>query len=282
MQLQREEIHPERGSSFRLLVNPRLNDFFYWHFHPEFELVFIEGADGTRHVGHHISRYEGSDLVFIGSNIPHLNFDYGIKGPYEKIVLQMHPDFLKDALLATPELAGIGAFFDKARHGIAITGPVKQAVGQRMKRLPELEHFEQFIEILRIFQQLAQCPDVVLLHNSPFEHPYNKREQERLREVFRFIDQNYQRKIDIREIAAFCHLSEAAFCRYFKKMTRLTFTEFLNQYRIDKAKRLLLLDHNVSETCFLCGFESVSYFNRVFRRLTNENPLSFKKRHAVV
>ncbi len=78
MKIQLESFSPDEKSSFRLLHNPRLNDLFYWHFHPEYELVYIEGANGTRHVGNHISPYIGSDLVLIGSNIPHLNFDYGI------------------------------------------------------------------------------------------------------------------------------------------------------------------------------------------------------------
>ena len=279
MQIQFEAIQPDRGSSFRLLVSPRLNDFFYWHFHPELELVYIEGANGNRHVGNHISRFEGSDLVFIGSNIPHLNFDYGIKSDYEKIVLHIHPDFLKQAMQITPELLEIGALFDKARYGIAIGGATKARVGQRLKKLPFLPHFEQFIETLGILQELATCADTQVLHTKPFENQYNKREQERLQTVHRFIEAHFHRKIDIREVAQHCHLTEAAFCRYFKKMTRLTFTEFLNQYRINVAKRMLLRDQNVSESCYQCGFESLSYFNRVFKRLTNENPLSFKKRH---
>lgn len=52
------------------MVNPNLKDFFYWHFHPEHELVYIEGTDGNRHVGSHLLRYEYSDLVLIGSYIP--------------------------------------------------------------------------------------------------------------------------------------------------------------------------------------------------------------------
>ena len=79
-----EKIAPDENSSFHLMVNPRLHDFFFWHFHPEIELVFISGADGTRHVGDHISSFGGSDLVMIGSYIPHLNFDYGIQTHYEK------------------------------------------------------------------------------------------------------------------------------------------------------------------------------------------------------
>jgi hypothetical protein len=51
MKLAREQIHPDSDSSFHILLTPHLNDTFFWHYHPEYELVYIEGASGTRHVG---------------------------------------------------------------------------------------------------------------------------------------------------------------------------------------------------------------------------------------
>ncbi|HLK98743.1 MAG TPA: helix-turn-helix transcriptional regulator, partial [Hymenobacter sp.] len=85
--------------------------------------------------------------------------------------------------------------------------------------------------------------------------------------------------IDITDVAEEVSLTPSAFCRYFKRMTHLTFTQFLNQYRVNQARTLLLLDQTVSEAAWACGFESLSYFNKIFRRVTGENPLQFKKRH---
>lgn len=280
MNIQLEAIKPDANSSFHIMVNPRLNDMFFWHFHPELELTYIEGADGNRYVGNHVSKYEGSDLVFIGSNIPHLNFDYGVKETnYEKTVLHIRPDFLNEAFINTPELAVIHDFFEKAAYGIAIVGETKAIVGAMLKKLPSLPPFEQFLEILRLFQILANSSETVLLHDAPVKNQHNKKGQERLKTLYIFIDENYQRKIEIAEVAALCLMSKEAFCRYFKHKTRLTFTDFLNQYRINKAKQLLLLDKNVSEACYGCGFESLSYFNRTFNKITNMNPLAFKKQH---
>jgi AraC-like DNA-binding protein len=272
MKIQLETIKPQSNSSFHILLNPRLNDFYFWHFHPEFELTYIEGASGKRQVGEHISRYEGSDLVFIGSNIPHLNFDYGVKTDYQKTVLHIQPDFLKDAFLQTPELTAIHAFFEKSKYGIAIVGATKA------KALSLLPPFEQFLEVLRLFQLLATSNEIELLHDAPVKNQHTKKAQERLKQLYAFIETNYQRKIEVDEAATLCQMTKEAFCRYFKQMTRLTFTEFLNHYRINQAKRLLLLDKNVSETCYECGFESLSYFNRIFKKITMENPLAFKKR----
>ncbi len=279
MKIQLEAIKPSSETSFHLMLNPRLNNFFFWHFHPEYELVFIDGADGTRHVGEHISRYTGSDLVLIGSNIPHLNFDYGVKTDYHKTVLHIPPDFLGEALGKTPELEAIQQLFENSAHGLAFLNETKAQAGIMLRKLHDLAPFEQFLEVLGILQFLANSQETELLHPAPVRNQYTKKAQERLQLLYRFIDENYQRKIEITEAAALCQMTEAAFCRYFKKMTRLTFTDFINHYRISQAKRLLLLDKNVSEACYACGFESLSYFNRTFKKLTQENPLTFKKQY---
>jgi AraC-like DNA-binding protein len=280
MKTELEQIVANTNSSLRLMVNPNLSDFFFWHFHPEYELVFIDGANGTRHVGEHVSRFHGSDLVFIGSDIPHLNFDYGVKTPYEKMVVHMRPDFLKDALHSTPELHAIAQLFEHSKYGIAFGKSTKMLVGKRLKKLHTLEYFDQFLEILSILRVMSDSQDKELLHDHPVVNPHNQKEQGRLRSIYQFLEANFQRKIELAEVAQLSHLTNAAFCRYFKRITRLTFTEFVNHYRIDKAKQLLRLDNNITETCFECGFESISYFNKVFKKVTGENPLGFKKRYS--
>ncbi|MFM2368074.1 MAG: hypothetical protein RL619_370 [Bacteroidota bacterium] len=273
-----EDIKRLAGSSFRILVNPKLNDFYYWHFHPEFELTFIEAPLGNRRVGNHVGQFEGSDLIFIGSNIPHLNFDYGIRTEYEKVVLQIKQDFFKNDFVTTPELASIHQLFQNSKRVICFNGKTKESVGKRLKEIHHLPNFEQFVEVLSLFQMLATSNEITYLHEVPFDDFYNNKEQNRLKIVYTFIENNFQRNITIEEMGELTHLSKAAFCRYFKKMTRLTFTEFLNQFRIEQAKILLKSDKNVTETCYECGFESLSYFNRIFKKVVGQNPIQFKKR----
>ena len=279
MKTELEHIIPEQGSSLSLMINPDLSDFFFWHFHPEFELVFIEGADGNRHVGNHFSRFKGSDLVLIGSYIPHLNFDYGIRTPYEKIVVHIQPEFLKRDFDTTPELVGIHELMTLAQQGIAFGIETQKQIGGRLKNLATLNRFEQFLELLDILNFLYKADDKVLLHSEPVKNQFNTRDKDRLDKIYAFIDEHYQRRIDIQEVANLSHLSKPAFCRYFKKITKLTFTQFVNHYRIDKSKKLLLSGKNVTETCFSSGFESLSYFNRTFKKITGTNPISFRSRY---
>ena len=274
-----ERISPDANSSFRLLLTPHLSDVFLWHYHPEYEVVYIEGASGTRHVGDHISRYVGSDLVFIGPNIPHLNFDYGVRTEYRKVVVQLNQDFLGAALWHAPEFATVADLFARARSGLSFHGETKAEVGRELGRLAELLPFERLLVLLRVFQRLAESDEVTRLHGEPVAGAYDLDEQRRLKGLTQFVAEQYTRHIELREAAELVHLTETAFCRSFKRMTRLTFTQFVNRYRVHEAQRLLLTDHSVTEAAFGCGFESLSYFNRVFRGVTGENPLAFKRRH---
>lgn len=278
MKVQLETISPETKSPFRLLHDPKLNHLFYWHFHPEYELVYIEGASATRHVGNHISTYTDSDLVLIGSNIPHLNFDYQVGTPYRQEVLHIKPSFKDNFMAPIPELKHLDRLMDLAKYGIAFTGRTKTEVGGLMKQLHRLPPFEFFMEVVGILRKLSKSPDFEVLHKSPFINSYSTKEQRRIREIYALIDARYQDKITVDEVAALCHLSKPAFCRYFKKATNSTFISFLNQYRVSQAKRLLLKGKTVGETCFECGFESLSYFNRTFKKVTGENPSDFKRR----
>ena len=131
MKTELEHILPKPGSSFSLSVNPNFSDLFYWHFHPEFEIVFIDGADGNRMVGQHTSAFENNDLVMIGSYIPHLNFDYGIRTPYEKVVIHIGKEFLKNAEENTPEFHPIANLFKKSRRGIAFGEKTKKEIDKK-------------------------------------------------------------------------------------------------------------------------------------------------------
>lgn len=272
-----EEINKDIGSSFRILLTPNLNEIFYWHFHPEYEIVYVEGASGTRHIGDHISRYEDGDLVFIGPNIPHLNFDYGVKTTCETIVIQLKEDFLGKEFLLVPELASIKQLFELSKFGLSFDIETKKNVGERLKKLLTLSGFDQLMELLQIFRILS-ISNKHVLNSRPLASGSIKKDHGRIEKIYEYIETNYQDKPDVNELASVCNLSTAAFCRYFKKITGMTFTDFLNQYRITQAKKLLLQQHSVTEACFESGFDNLSYFNKTFKKLTGENPSFFKKK----
>ncbi|WP_159471820.1 AraC family transcriptional regulator [Dyadobacter sp. 3J3] len=279
MKIIREEIAPDDGSSFKVLLTPGLNDTFLWHFHPEYEIVYVEGTSGTRHVGDHTSIYEGSDLVFIGPNIPHLNFDYGVRTECEQVIIQMKENFLGKDFLEIPEFAAIKNLFNQSHFGLSFSGETKYLVGERLKVLPDLDHFDQLISLLQILRILATSDQVSVLNNTPAGNKSLQKGQFRMDSIYKYVETHFDQKPDVNFIAEQVNLTTAAFCRFFKKNVKMTFTDFVNQYRINQAKNYLLQDKTVSETCFVVGFESLSYFNKLFKKVEGENPSEFKKRY---
>ncbi len=276
MKIQKEIVLPDPGQSFRLFT-PSLRHSFYWHYHPEYELVYVEATNGIRHVGQHISSFMDSDLVLMGSNIPHLNFDYGLQTEYKQIVVQLKENFLEGALKETPEFETIKALFEKAYLGLSFSGKTKATVAEKLRKMKGIPHFDQLLCLLQIFQILATSKEVVELNEQDTSIKLFLNDKIRMGSIYKYIHANYNETPDVNKVASSVHLSTAAFCRYFKKQTKMTFTDFVNQYRITQAKTLLLQDKTVSEVCYEVGFNSLSYFNKLFKKITNQNPSYFKK-----
>jgi len=278
MKIQLEEVIPGKGQSFKIFT-PSLKHFFYWHYHPEFELTFVEATTGIRHVGQHISSYMNSDLIMIGSNIPHLNFDYELKTEYKQIVVQMKEDFLGTAFQKSPEFSAIHDLFERAAMGISFSGKTKSKAAEKLQQMLSLPPFEQLLSLLEVFQILAASKEYQLLNERDTSVKVFLKDKIRMSSVYEYIHANFNDKPDVNAIASKVNLSTAAFCRYFKKQTQMTFTDFVNQYRINQAKTFLLKDMNISEAGYAVGFDSISHFNKLFKKNTGENPSDFKKRY---
>jgi AraC-like DNA-binding protein len=275
-EIQLEKIEFEPGKSFKLF-SPRLRNTFLWHYHPQIELVYVEADAGIRHVGTHISGYTQSDLVFIGGNLPHLNFDYRLRSDYHQIVIQLKTDFLGTAISTAKEFALIHDLFKTADYGISFYGETKKKVAEELKQLEKLASFDQLIHLIKIFQQLALSKERIVLNNDLSSSDFILKDKIRMGAIYEYISVYYDQKPDVNLVASKVHLTTPAFCRYFKRQTNMTFTDFVNQYRIERAKNLLMQDRNVTETCYAVGFESLSYFNKLFNKIVGDNPSNFKR-----
>lgn len=103
-----------------------------------------------------------------------------------------------------------------------------------------------------------------------------------IRRVCEHIDKHYAHNLSLPEAAEMAHLSVSHFSSLFKKSTGLTYLNYVNQLRIQKAKELLLVpETKIYEVADQVGFVSLPYFNRVFKQLVGTTPLEFRKRHRI-
>ncbi|HCA06860.1 MULTISPECIES: AraC family transcriptional regulator [unclassified Chryseobacterium] len=278
MKIQKEVIEFEKGKSFKLF-SPSLKNCFFWHHHPEIELVYVEAVNGIRHVGRDISGFTESDLLLIGSNVPHLNFDYGIQTECRQLVLQMRENFLQDIIFPVPEFDNIKKLLERSYLGLSFSGETKKTVVEKLNEIKDKNSFDSLMGLIEILQILAATDEVKELNKEDTRIKWFLNDKIRMGTIYDYIHENYDKKPNVNEIAKIVSLSTPAFCRYFKKQTNMTFTEFVNNYRINQAKIFLLKDYSVTEVCFQVGFESLSYFNKLFKQHTGETPSEFRKKY---
>ncbi|PTT22057.1 AraC family transcriptional regulator, partial [Chryseobacterium sp. HMWF028] len=241
--------------------------------------VYVEAVNGIRHVGKNISGFTDSDLLLIGSNVPHLNFDYGIQTECKQLVLQMREGFLQDIILPVPEFDNIKTLLERSYLGLSFSGETKNTVVEKLQNIKDKKSFESLMGLIEILQILADSTEVKELNKEDTRIKWFLNDKIRMGTIYDYIHENYDRKPNVNEVAKVVSLSTPAFCRYFKKQTNMTFTDFVNNYRINQAKIFLLKDQSVTEVCFQVGFESLSYFNKLFKQHTGETPSEFKKKH---
>ncbi|UFH33138.1 AraC family transcriptional regulator [Chryseobacterium sp. C-71] len=278
MKIQKEIIDFEKGKSFKIF-EPSMKHCFFWHYHPEIELVYVEALNGIRHVGKDISGFMESDLLLVGSNVPHLNFDYGIKTEYKQVVLQLKENFLEEMILPVPEFDNIKKLLDRSYLGLSFFGETKKIVVKKLHLIKQKNPFESLIALMEVLQILSQSDEVKELNKEDTRVKWFLNDKIRMGTIYDYINENYDKNPNVNTIAEMVSLSTPAFCRYFKKQTNMTFTDFVNNYRINQAKMLLLQNLCISEVSFQVGFESLSYFNKLFKNYIGETPTAFKKKH---
>jgi AraC-like DNA-binding protein/quercetin dioxygenase-like cupin family protein len=275
-----EKIEPVFGNSFTIRRFDHAPDCNKpsWHFHPEYEIVYISNGRGKRHIGDHISYFEGGDLIFLGPNLPHFGFAEELFEDHVEIVVQMKEDFLGEAFLHKPELAAIRQMFHLSRQGISFQGEIRRQVGMRLERMMGMGHFERLLELLSILQLMAQNEAYEVLNATGFAVEVNAQDEKRMQAVYEYVEENFQEEARLDEAARRTNMTVPAFCRYFKKLTRKTFSQFVNEYRIAHACRLLGEDKlSIAGVSFECGFNNLSHFNRQFRQITGLSPRDYRK-----
>lgn len=278
MKIEYEIVKQDPGSSFRLLHHKmvRESDFVWqFHYHPELEIVFVPGGSGTRHVGNHLSTYHQGDLVLIGSNLPHSGFGLHASGLHEEMVLQVKPELIP---LHLTEMSAVASLLDRARYGISFSGATRDQAGALMAAMADQPAFKKMILLLELLEKLAASVEYSILNSSIVSPALLSKHKARLQKVFSYVEKEYAGEIHVQKAAALVGLSVPSFCNFFKKTTQITFSDFVNQYRIQKSCVLLHQDKSISEVGFESGFNNITYFNRLFKQIMNETPSAFKRK----
>ncbi len=277
MKIEYEKIEPDSGSSFKLIQWRSKDDRFFWHQHPEYEIIYVRKGSGKLHVGNHLGKYEEGEVMFLGPNLPHTGLGYGVIGEHEEIIIQLKDDFLGDGFLRVPEMAGIQRLFGRSVRGISFTGKTRKLVASQLERMIHLSNFERLITLISILRTLSETSEYVLLNAGEVKFDFRHQDEERINRVYSYVEKHYSQPMDIQKVAEIANLTVPSFCRYFKKMTHLTFTDFVNEFRVNNACKLLMEDKPVSDVSFESGFNNISHFNKTFKAVKGMSPREYRK-----
>ena len=248
------------------------------HQHEEIQISFIEKGEGAVFAGDTISHYREGDILVIGSNLPHV-FRSEVHENEPSIMLTLFfttNSFGKDFFSLTT-FKNIHPFLESSKNGFIIHNAPKK-ITKSFKKLKKADNYERFLLFLAIIKWLSNN-DKELLSNHLYDKKITDNEGKRMQTVFEHVMTNFQKNINLDEIASIANMTKNAFCRYFKVRTNKSFFQFLIEVRIEHASKLLANNSELSvlEIAELCGFNNISNFNRKFKELKQISPLQYRK-----
>lgn len=284
MKIEKTKITSYQSSSVSVIS--REESFFQapFHSHPELELVYVKESYGKRIVGNSVEQFVPGDMVFLGSDIPHvwLNDEIYYQSistlKAKAIVVYFNKEIFGPAFYEQKETKKIINLFAQGEKGLSITGKTNQKVAKKLEKLLTKQNFEIIVGLFEILSILSESDEINFINNEAYSPVNNQLKNDRIAEVFDYVKENYKEEISLIEIAKIAHLTPTSFCRMFKLKTKKSFVEYLNEIRVSNACKLLIeTDKGISEIAYECGYKTASNFNLLFKKLTRTTPKEYRK-----
>jgi AraC-like DNA-binding protein len=280
-------MHEQVSFAPRTMLKVKWDDFphftYPWHFHSEFEIVYVLKSSGRRFVADSAEPFQEGDITLMGSYLPHfwksdVPDDMENASRVNAIVVQFHKDFFREEINSYPEFHRINELLKRAARGIHFSKTSGEKIGKMLKRLLKLNGLERMLYFIKLMDAMARIDSYRILASKAYLLEEHKELNNRLDKIMHFINTNYQRKITQEEVANKIGMNTVAFCRYFKEKTGKGFIFFINEMRIGYACKLLIENHlSISQICFESGFNNISNFNRMFKRQTGSTPGEYQQ-----
>ena len=270
---------PKSGNN-ALILQEDLEPLFYdkLHKHPEIQMSYILSGTGTLLVGDTVSRFNPGDVLIFGGNLPHVfRSDPNPKGLSHMLTIFFNRESFGASFFETEELKEFDLFFKQAASGFRIID-TQSRFKNYFTSIASAHNLERFMRFMQLLYAIYSAPKE-LLSNFTKNTKYTDTEGQRMSNVFDYCLSNFKERISLEEIADVAVMSPTAFCRFFKERTNKTFNQFLLELRIEHACQLLRTPdsaESIASIAYACGFNSVSNFNRYFKKQKGVSPRTYK------
>jgi YesN/AraC family two-component response regulator len=279
--IERQIFLPEHQSFVIRQIELKDNQGVIHSHRNKYELNYIIDAVGRRFVSGNIANFSPGDLLFIAPGVPHCwEIDNKEEQP-QAITIHFKKELLEQAVKYVPELAFIKDLLRRSTRGLHLKNYDKAKLMEHFQGSMQSQNpFNSFINVLEILKFISLIKDAETLEVAEFnwdtEHPQNQR----LQKVYEYVFFNFKDSLKLSEVASTLGITEGAFCAFFKKSTRKTFSHFVKEVRIGYACKLLSEDYDrpISQICFDSGYNNFANFNRQFKEITGLNPKAYRNR----
>jgi YesN/AraC family two-component response regulator len=272
-----EDINSHQGTASFYVYRFQIPYFeFKWHYHPEFELTYIIKGNGYRLIGNSHETFRDGDLVLSGSYLPHTWVGKSSDNEdFDAVVIQFSKAFIT-SILEFEESNILKNMLEQSNKGLFF--PAENLVLKAdLVKLVHSKGFNRIVDLMDILNRLAGCEQKILCSDY-LQTVQTAESEKRINKVCVFLEKHFAEYITLKQVADLIHLTESNFCNFFKKATGKTFSDYLNTVRINSCCQLLLqTDKPINAIAFECGFETLSYFNRVFLKKKGLTPKEFRK-----
>jgi AraC-like DNA-binding protein len=281
-----QEITPLEEHDFMFVADRHKAGYDYpLHRHDLFELNFVEhGAGCERIVGDSVEPLAEYDLVLITS--PNLEHQWAQGDCHSKdiheITIQFSLEFQSSKLFDTNPMRSIKQMFIRAQRGLAFPTQAIMTVYPRLVKLSQIkEGFYSLMELFHILYELSKFDDARELSSSSFAQVKPNIEGRRVARVKEYISTHYIEDIRLEQMSGLAGMSPTAFSRFFKLRTGKTLAEYIVDIRLGHASRKLIdTNEPVSQICYTCGFNTLTNFNRLFKKRKGCSPTEFREKYA--
>lgn len=263
------------------VISPRFG--FHWHYHPEIEICYVVKGRGTRLVGDNSSEFESGDLVLVGSNLPHTWISdptFSAQGhQMEVVVIQFPVEWLDGLFRLLPETQQLRSLCLEAQRGLFFPAETIHQLGPKLIELVNSSGFNRYHLLLDALHDMSQFETRQLLATERYTPTLGQESEDRIGVVCRHIHEHFRDPINLEVMSGLAQMSPTAFCRFFKKMTGKTLSNYVIDLRISHACSLLLEKHQtISEVAYESGFNSITHFNRSFKSRKTVTPKVYRER----
>ncbi|MFJ7754655.1 helix-turn-helix domain-containing protein [Peribacillus muralis] len=270
-------------ASFPLHIYSKVRERDYhvgYHWHEELEFIFVEAGVIEVTINSEMTEVKEGQFIFINSGDLHQITSTGPSIHHAIVFLPQilnfdYPDTSQDSII-TPITKGYLRFPSSTQ----IDGPLKKYIVDKLLTIIKTNQLQYEISALRIKIMLLEII-VELFERKLFSELQSsvKEKQENIKKVMTYIQDNYDKKILLEDLALLLKMNKNYFSKYFHQALGKTPITYINEYRCEKAAELLKSsDLKVLDISFMVGFENFSYFIRRFKEHKRFSPIQYRKK----